>query len=103
MGKIGPYPDQPQGGIGIGRILHPAEHGQSHLGDGRMGHFVQQHEQHIAGHEFREPLNIFRRQALHLRIAVAERERGPVDPGLKFSRLLLIRRLGRSRRLGWSG
>src|SRR5580692_7850521 len=60
-----------------------------------MGHFVEQHEQHVAGHEFREPLDIFRRCALESRIGLAERQGGRVDPRLKcFGR----RRLGDNRR-----
>jgi hypothetical protein len=50
-----------------------------------MGHFMKQHEQHIAGYEFREPLNIFWRKALESWITFAEREGGRVDPVLKFS------------------
>ena len=80
----------------FGRIFHPAQHRQPHLRDGRMGHFVKQHEQHIAGYEFRERLNIFWRKALELRIAVAQRERSRIDTGLKTSGLGLIRRFGRS-------
>ena len=72
------------------RVFHPAQHRQPHLGDGGMGHFVKQHEQHVAGHEFREPLNIFWRKALKSRIAFAERKGRRVDPGLKFSRLAAL-------------
>jgi hypothetical protein len=49
--KIGPYPDQPQRRESISRVFHPAQHRQSHFGDGDMGHFMKQHEQHIAGYE----------------------------------------------------
>ena len=40
-----------------------------------MGHFVKQHKQYVAGYEFGDLLNVFRRKILELRIAVAERER----------------------------
>src|SRR6516225_10888179 len=65
-----------------------------------MGHLVKQHEQHIAGYEFRAPLNIFWRKALESWIAFAKRLGSRIDPGLKVSRFRRIRRFrsGRSRR-----
>jgi hypothetical protein len=48
-----------------------------------MAQFVKQHEQQVAGYEFREPLKIFWGSALEPRIAVAEHEGSCVDPGLK--------------------
>ena len=94
--KIGAHPDQPQGGKRIGRVFHLAQHRQPHLGDGRMSQFVKQHEQHVAGHEFREPLNIFWREVLESRIAFAKCTGGRVDPGLKFFQFRLVIGAGRS-------
>src|SRR6516165_10951838 len=70
-----------------------------------MGHLVKQHEQHIAGHKFRAPLNIFWRKALESCIAFAKRLGSRIDPGLKVSRFRRIRRfrLGWGRRQRWTG
>ena len=86
MRKIGTYPDQSQGGEGICGVFHPAQHRQTHLGDGDMRHLVEQREQQIAGHEFREPLNKFSGGTLKSRIALAERDGSSLNPVLKFSR-----------------
>jgi hypothetical protein len=83
--KIGPYPDQSQRCEGISRVFHLAQHRKPHLGNGDMGHLMKQHEQHIAGYEFRALLNIFWRKAFESWIAFAERLGSRVDPVLKFS------------------
>jgi hypothetical protein len=100
MRKIGPYPDQSQGGEGICGVFHPAQHRQTHLGDGDMRQLVQQHEQHIAGHELREPLNVLRRSALEFRVVLAKRKGRRVDPGLKWFDASLRRRFKWNRWLG---
>jgi hypothetical protein len=61
-----------------------------------MGQFVKQHEQHVAGYEFRQPLEIFRGQVLELRV-VAKRQGRRIDPGLQFSRVGPNRRFRRGR------
>jgi hypothetical protein len=60
-----------------------------------MGQFVKQHEQHVAGYEFRQPLEIFWRKVLELRIA-AKRQGRRIDPGLQFSGVGPNRRFRRS-------
>src|SRR5450631_4511778 len=67
-----------------------------------MTQFVQQHEQHVTGHELREPLNILLGQVFEFRIAPAERKDGRVDPVLKPSRFDRMRGPSRSSRLCWS-
>jgi hypothetical protein len=49
-----------------------------------MGQFVKQHEQHVAGYEFRYLLTFLRRKTSEPRNA-AERGRSGVDPGLEIS------------------
>jgi hypothetical protein len=50
-----------------------------------MGHLVKQHEQHVAGYEFRELLTVLCRKTFELWNA-AEREGSGIDPGLKIRR-----------------
>jgi hypothetical protein len=50
-----------------------------------MGHLMKQHEQHVAGYEFRPLLNVFWREPFESWIAFAERFDSGVDPGLKVS------------------
>ena len=64
----------------IFRVFHPAQHRQPQLGNGYLGHFVKQHEQHIAGYGFRELLNIFWRKVPQSWAAFAERESGRFYP-----------------------
>jgi hypothetical protein len=97
--KRRPHLDQPDGGKRIGGVFHLAHHRQTHLRDRCMGHFVKQHEQHIAGYEFRNSLDIFQGSILVSR-SLGELPYSSVDPRLEISRFRPPRRFRRRRRLG---
>ena len=82
--KSGAQFDQLHHGEGIGGVFLPGERRYLHLRRGRMGQFVEQHEQRVPGHEFRDDLTILRRKTFNR--GFFERERGRVIR-LKRSRL----------------
>ena len=66
--KVGSHPEQGDGGVGVGSVLFPTEDRQAHLGHVRMGHLVQQHEEHVADHELGHVLARLRQGVIEARV-----------------------------------
>ena len=86
MRKIGPCPDQPQGGKKSAASPILARAGNPIWVMAFWVSSVEQDEQRVAGHEFRESLKIFRRKILQSRIAMAERKHSRIVPDTFLSR-----------------
>jgi hypothetical protein len=77
--------EQGDDGVGIGRVLFPAEHRQTHFLDVHVAHFVEQREQHVAGHELDQVLALRWREILEPRVLV-DLASGRFHPGLELLR-----------------